>query len=75
MVFLAMQNWRSKTLYETEQHRPKRIRELLNINEHHWVRDWLPHWNTMHQILDGINQQILTEVYHATYTRKTKRTA
>jgi len=75
MVYLAMQNWRSQTLTDKELHKPKRIRELLSINEHHWVRDWLPHWNSMHQVLDGIDQKILTEVFHATNTRKSKRTA
>ncbi|NRA78307.1 MAG: hypothetical protein HRU18_08855 [Pseudoalteromonas sp.] len=75
MVFLAMQDWRSVTVSERVLHGPKRIRELLGINEHHWVRDWLPHWQSMHQVLDGINNKLLTEVFHATQQRRTSQTA
>lgn len=76
MIYLAMQNWRCNVLRDCNQHTPKRIRELLKINEHHWVRDWLPHWRTMHELLDGIDQKILTEVFHATTnSKRTKRTA
>lgn len=75
MVFLAMQDWRSMTVSERVLHGPKRIRELLNINEHHWVRDWLPHWQSMHQLLDGFDNKVLKEVFHATQQRRTRRTA
>lgn len=66
MVFLAMQNWRSVTRYQKELHGPSRVRELLAVNEHHWHRDWQPHWKLMHEILDGFDQRILTEIYNAT---------
>lgn len=75
MVFLAMQNWRSITISDRVLHAPKRIRELLSINEHHWVRDWLPHWQTMHQLLDGFDNKVLKEVFHATQQRRNRETA
>lgn len=75
MVFLAMQDWRSVTLTDTVLHKPVRIRELLGINEHHWVRDWLPHWQTMHQLLDGFDNKVLKEVFNATQQKRDRRTA
>lgn len=70
MIFLAMQNWRSQTLHEKELHGPVRVRELIGINEHHWCRDWLPHWRLMHEILDGFDNKILMEVYRGTEKRR-----
>lgn len=70
MVFLAMQNWRSELINDKALHQPKRIREILGINEHHWVRDWKPHWDKMHSLLDGFEQKILRYVYNATDKRK-----
>ncbi|MFT7565850.1 MAG: hypothetical protein ACI846_000136 [Pseudoalteromonas distincta] len=74
MVYLAMQNWQSVTLHNRDTHKPARVRELLSINENHWVRDWLPHWRAMHQVLDGIDRKILTEIFNATNQRKHSRT-
>lgn len=75
MVFLAMQNWRSVTLTDYVLHTPIRIRELLGINEHHWVRDWLPHWQAMHQLLDGLDKKVLKEVFNATQQKRDRRSA
>ena len=74
MVFLAMQNWRCQLIHGEDLHKPKRVRECLQINEHHWVRDWLPHWNKMHTLLDGFENQILRDVHHATYKKRNNST-
>jgi len=75
MAFLAMQNWRSLTLTDRNLHTNKRLRELLSINEHHWVRDWLPHWRCMHELLNGFDNTVLKEVFNATEQKRTRRTA
>ena len=66
MVFLAMQNWKHQVQTDLDLLEPARIRELLNINEHHWRRDWLPYWRQMHDLLSATDHQVLLNVYRTT---------
>lgn len=66
MVYLAMQNWQHMLKTEADLHTPKRIRELLEINEHHWRRDWLPYWRQLHDLLTEFDEKVLSNVYRAT---------
>lgn len=66
MVFLAMQNWKENTLHERDAHTPQRVRELLNVSEANWVRDWRPQWRLMHQILSEMDEKVLVNVFKKT---------
>ncbi|MGI2068128.1 bacteriophage antitermination protein Q [Shewanella glacialipiscicola] len=73
MVFLAMQNWRHLLTAENDLHTPQRIRELLDISENLWRRDWLPFWRQLHDLLSETDHQVLTHVYQATSQPKKAR--
>lgn len=75
MIFLAMQDWREQTLHGRVLHKPSRIQSLLNISEHTWRRDWLPHWRKMHSILTSQETKILESVYRGVNPKKHPKTA
>lgn len=66
MVYLSMQNWKHQVQTDSDLYTPQRIRELLDINEHHWRRDWLPYWRQLHELLSDIDYQVLLNVYRTT---------
>lgn len=63
MVYLVMQNWKSLLNTGIELYSPKRVRELLRLSPHHWVRDWLPYWKQIHELLSDLDEKMLSDVY------------
>jgi len=75
MIFLAMQDWREQTLHGKVLHKPSRIQTLLDISEHSWRRDWLPHWRKMQAILAEQETLILNKVLYGVKSRQNKKSA
>jgi len=73
MVLLAMQEWRSYSQTGKSVHTPMKIQQLLGINEHHWHRDWYPHWQQMKEIIRDNESEVLEYVYRNTKTARVHR--
>lgn len=70
MVFVSMQSWKHLVTTGGELYTPAKIRELLDLNEHTWRRDWLPHWRLMHELLSDTEQKVLKNVYEETRAQR-----
>lgn len=70
MVFLAMQEWKHYSQTGKTVHSPIKVRELLGLSEHHWHRDWSPHWQQLKQIIRDDENRVLEYVYNNTKTAR-----
>jgi|GEM_PF-3298225 len=73
MVLLAIQDFTHQLTADKPLHKPARIRVLLGVSESNWVRDWLPFWNQLNDVLQGFDEQVLSRVYESTNQATIKR--
>lgn len=62
MVYLAVQNYKSVRTQGKPAHTPERIRQLVEIPEGNWRRDWLPRWRLMRTELASIDHAALSSI-------------
>lgn len=62
MVYLAIQNYKSVRTQGKPAHTPERIRQLVEIPEGNWRRDWLPRWRLMRTELASIDHAALSSI-------------
>ena len=72
LCYLCLQDAKYQKNNDEVFHKPARIRELLDISESNWRRDWLPHWKKFRSIIDDIDSSAL-KVLLSDYKKRERR--